>query len=132
MITTAPHSDTRSLPVRDALPANPCHDEVLRRGALLLARRGWCQGQNLHCFGSPGEPQAASLVGALAWATTGDARAGGADVDAVLAQVRAYLDPAGGTHFDDRELLCAWNDTPARTREQVITLLLSCWSAGRN
>jgi hypothetical protein len=101
-------------------------DEVLRRSALLLARRGWCQGRSLHCVGSPHDPHAASLVGALAWAATGDAHSHCEEVNALVAHVRTRLDPEGSAFFDDLELLWAWNDAPARTRDQVIALLLSC------
>ncbi|WP_413757882.1 hypothetical protein [Streptomyces sp. MMBL 11-3] len=100
--------------------------EVFRRSALLIARRGWCQGQGLVYVGSSHDPQAASLVGALTWAVTGDARSCGPEVRAVLATVRAHLDPADSALFSDWELLCAWNDAPARTREELIALLLLC------
>ncbi len=100
--------------------------EIYRRGALLIARRGWCQGQGLLYVGSSHAPQAASLVGALTWAVTGDAQSCGPRVRAVLAAVRTRLDPAGGALFSDWELLCAWNDVPARTRDETIALLLSC------
>ncbi|MFE7075800.1 hypothetical protein ACFU96_37480 [Streptomyces sp. NPDC057620] len=99
-------------------------DEVFRRGALLIARHGWCQGQGLLYVGAPHAPQAASLVGALAWAATGDAESCGPRVRAALATVRRRLDPAGSALFSDWELLCAWNDAPARTRDETVALLL--------
>ncbi|MFE7032890.1 hypothetical protein ACFU9Y_21480 [Streptomyces sp. NPDC057621] len=101
-----------------------CDDEVFRRGALLIARHGWCQGQGLLYVGAPHAPQAASLVGALAWAATGDAESCGPRVRAALATVRRRLDPAGSALFSDWELLCAWNDAPARTRDETVALLL--------
>ncbi|WP_328565177.1 DUF6197 family protein [Streptomyces coelicoflavus] len=101
-------------------------DAIFRRSALLITRRGWCQGQGLLYVGSPHDPQAASLAGALAWAATGDAESCGAGVRAALAAVRARLDPHNSAFFSDWELVCAWNDTPARTRQQTIALLQSC------
>jgi hypothetical protein len=101
-------------------------DAIFQRSALLIARRGWCQGQGLLYIGSPHDPQAASLVGALAWAATGHAESCGAEVRAALAAVRARLDPHNSAHFSDWELVCAWNDAPARTRWQTIALLQSC------
>jgi hypothetical protein len=101
-------------------------DAIFQRSALLITRRGWCQGQGLLYIGSPHDPQAASLVGALAWAATGDAESCGAEVRAALAAVRARLDPHNSSFFSDWELVCAWNDTPTRTREQTIALLQSC------
>ncbi|MFD6289869.1 hypothetical protein ACFWDP_36635 [Streptomyces anthocyanicus] len=99
-------------------------DEIFRRGALLIARHGWCQGQGLLYVGAPHAPQAASLVGALAWAVTGDAESCGPRVREALATVRRRLDPAGSALFSDWELLCAWNDAPARTRDETVALLL--------
>lgn len=101
-------------------------DDILRRSALLIAQRGWCQGRSLHYVGSPHDPHAASLVGALTWAATGDAHARHEEVAGLVAHVRTRLDPEGSAFFDDLELLWAWNDAPARTRDQVVALLLSC------
>ncbi|WP_328495539.1 hypothetical protein OHS59_24430 [Streptomyces sp. NBC_00414] len=115
------------LDVYDARDAGDAHDdEVFRRSALLIARHGWCQGQGLLYVGHPHAPQAASLVGALAWAVTGDAESCSPRVRAALATVRRRLDPAGSALFSDWELLCAWNDAPARTRDETVALLLSC------
>ncbi|MHB9864367.1 DUF6197 family protein [Streptomyces sp. YIM S03343] len=100
-------------------------DEVLRRSALLLTRRGWCQGHSLHCIGSPHDPHAASLTGALAWAATGNAHTHNEKVNTLVAHIRTRLDPEGSAFSDDLELLTAWNNTPTRTRTQVINLLLS-------
>jgi len=110
----------------DGAYGDACDGEVFRRSALLIARHGWCQGQGLLYVGSPHAPQAASLVGALAWAVTGNAESCSPQVRAGLATVRRRLDPAGGALFSDWELLCAWNDAQARTRDQTIALLLSC------
>ncbi|MFI2379106.1 hypothetical protein ACH5AO_29255 [Streptomyces sp. NPDC018964] len=107
-------------------PEQAGDDTVFQRSALLIARRGWCQGQGLLYIGSPHDPQAASLAGALAWAATGDAQSCGAEVRAALAAVRARLDPHDSALFSDWELVCAWNDAPSRTREQTIALLRSC------
>jgi hypothetical protein len=113
--------------VRDAYDVRDgCDGEVFQRSALLIARHGWCQGQGLLYVGSPHAPQAASLVGALAWAVTGDTQSCSPQVRAALAAVRRRLDPAGSALFSDWELLCAWNDAPARTRDQTIALLMSC------
>ncbi|MFI7504701.1 hypothetical protein ACIBVL_40770 [Streptomyces sp. NPDC049687] len=111
---------------RPAAPSPALSHEIFQRSALLIAQRGWCQGQGLLYVGSPHDPQAASLVGALSWAATGNAQSCTEAVRSALATVRTRLDPDGNAPFNDWELLCAWNDTPARTREQAITLLLSC------
>jgi len=121
MSTASYHPDDLTAP----LPQNT-DDEIFRRSALLITRRGWCQGQGLLYVGNPHDPQAASLVGALAWAAAGDTRAWTSEVRAATAAVRARLDPENSAFFDDRELLCAWNDAPARTRDQTIALLLLC------
>jgi hypothetical protein len=135
MYTPTCPSDAQTAAARTVLPAAaPAPspetaaqiDEVLRRSALLIAQRGWCQGRSLHCVGSPHDPYAASLVGALAWAVTGDAHARAEEVNVLVAHVRTRLDPEGSAFFDDLELLWAWNDAPARTRDQVVALLLSC------
>ncbi|MEU6540428.1 hypothetical protein [Streptomyces sp. NPDC047000] len=105
-------------------------DDILRRSALLIAQRGWCQGRSLHYVGSPHDPHAASLVGALTWAATGDAHACHEEIAGLVAHVRTRLDPENSAFFDDLELLWAWNDAPARTRDQVVALLLSCRHAG--
>ncbi|MCG8970399.1 MULTISPECIES: DUF6197 family protein [Streptomyces] len=122
---------TTALRPRNATPPSPRSEngdsgETFRRGALLVARHGWCQGQGLLYVGSPHAPQAVSLVGALAWAATGDAQSCSPEVQEAMATVRARLDPEGRAAFSDQELLCAWNDTPGRTRDQIVALLLSC------
>lgn len=122
-MTTAPNPRDVILP--GPRPEDGDSEETFRRGALLVARHGWCQGQGLPYVGSPHAPQAASLVGALAWAVTGDAQSRSPEVRKVMAAVRARLDPDGSASFSDQELLCAWNDTPGRTRDQIIALLLS-------
>jgi len=107
----------------------PLVSGIFRRGARLIAERGWCRGEGLLYVGSPHRPEAASLTGALLWAATGDARAQNGTSRLALSVIRSRVDPHGTAHFDDWELLCAWNDTPSRSRAQTVALLMSAHTA---
>lgn len=109
---------------QSAHPAAYPMADVFRRGRLLITERGWCQGQGLLYVGSPHNPQAASLTGALLWAGSGDAAVLGPRAREALAALRARLDPEHIAPFDDWEFLCAWNDTPSRSRAQAIAVLV--------
>lgn len=98
---------------------------IFRRSSLLIAEHGWCQGRGLLYVGSPHNPQAASLTGALLWAESGDATTSGPLADEALALLRARLDPDYAAPFSNWEFLCAWNDVPSRTREQTVALLVA-------
>ncbi|POX43757.1 hypothetical protein C3488_35280 [Streptomyces sp. Ru72] len=111
------------------LAAPPLVSGIFWRGARLIAERGWCRGEGLLHVGSPYRPEAASLIGALLWAATGDARAQNVASRQALSVIRTRVDPHRTAPFDDWELLCAWNDTPSRSRAQAIALLMSAHDA---
>nr|WP_168516051.1 hypothetical protein [Streptomyces sp. S1D4-11]QIZ00962.1 hypothetical protein HEP87_53950 [Streptomyces sp. S1D4-11] len=117
------------LPHQSVTSAPPPASGIFRRAAALIADRGWCHGSGLLYIGSPHRPQAASLAGALLWAATGHAEIHDASSRRALSLLRDQLDPHGTALFDDWELLCAWNDTPARTRAQTVALLVSAHNA---
>lgn len=108
---------------RPRSPLSPLISDVFERSALLIAERGWCQGRGLQFLGSPGQPQAASLTAALLWAATGHAATHNLTSRRALAALRDHVDPGRTAPFDDWELLCAWNDSPSRTRSQTVALL---------
>ncbi|AVH55810.1 MULTISPECIES: DUF6197 family protein [Streptomyces] len=95
---------------------------ILRRSALLIAERGWCQ--RVQFVGSASCPQAASLSGALVWAATGHADTCDVRAEQALALMRFWLDPHGSAPFDNWELLAAWNDAPSRRRAEVVAVLV--------
>ncbi|MDF2266807.1 hypothetical protein P2Q00_15425 [Streptomyces coacervatus] len=108
-------------PIGSRLPS-PQLARVLRRSALLIAERGWCQ--RVQFVGSASHPQAATLSGALVWAATGQADVCDVRAREALALMRDWLDPHGSAPFDDWELLAAWNDAPSRRRAEVVAVLV--------
>ncbi|WP_405584613.1 hypothetical protein [Streptomyces sp. NBC_01190] len=102
---------------------------IFQRSAALIAERGWCKGAELLYVGSPHNPQAATLAGALQWAATGHAEQPNSESEQALAILRDRIDPDRKAPFDDWELFCAWNDSPSRTRAQTIALLVSARNA---
>jgi hypothetical protein len=117
------------LPHQSVAPAPHLASGIFRRGATLIADHGWCRGAELFYVGSPHRPQAASLVGALLWAATGNAETHDLSSRRAMSMLRRLIDPHATAPFDDWELLCAWNDTPSRTRAQAVALLRSAATA---